>query len=168
MLTRRLGLRKFLRNRVVKPVLDVLRYGATPERLAWSIAVGMVVGVNPLLGSTTVAALAVASGLRLNVVASQLGNHVVYPAQLLLFPVFVAMGSWLFRTASLPLGMHVLLAAAKLHPWETTRMLWMWEWHALVVWAGVAVIVAPILKVLLKPALEKMLDRLHHEPVVEK
>ena len=158
----------FFRRRVVEPVLHLLRIGATPERLAWSIAVGVVIGVNPLMGSTTAVALVVASGFRLNVVASQFGNHVVYPVQWLMFPAFIRLGILLFRTEGLPLGHWAIVLAMKRHPWDTTRLLWSWEWHGLVVWAVFAVGAAPVLKILLKPMLGRMLDGLHHEPIVEK
>jgi uncharacterized protein (DUF2062 family) len=153
---------------VVKPVMDLLRIGATPERLAWSIAAGVFIGINPVLGSTTVLALAVASVFRLNYLASQLGNHLVYPLQLLLFPLWVLLGSRLFGTSGLKLGRHELIHAVKHHPWQTTKALWTWEWHALVVWAFAAVIVMPLLAMALGPMLEKMSVALHHEPVVEK
>jgi len=149
-------------------VLQLLRTGATPERLAWSIAVGAAIGMNPLLGSTTVAALAVASVFRLNLVASQLGNHVVYPLELLLFPVFIKLGILLFHTPHFPLGKDAVVKAVSLHPWETTKLLWTWEWHALVVWAVFAAVLTPLLQRLLRPVLQKMLKRLMDEPVVEK
>ena len=157
-----------LRRRVLGPVLQLLRVGATPERLARSIAVGIVIGINPLLGSTTVLSLAVPSLLGLNVVACQLGNHLVYPLELLLFPVFIRFGSMLFRTEALPLEMRALLQSFKLHPWDTTRLLWRWEWHALVVWGIFAVIAVPLLRLLLQPLLERMLQKLQHEPIIEK
>lgn len=106
----------FLRRRLYDPLLQLLRFGATPDRLAWSIAAGLVIGVNPLLGSTTLLALAAASLLRLNLVASQLGNHVVYPLELLLFPVFIRLGNALFRTPGLPLSLHAIAEGIKLHP----------------------------------------------------
>jgi uncharacterized protein (DUF2062 family) len=158
----------FLERRVVSPVTDLLRVGATPRRLAWSFAIGIVIGVNPLLGSTTLVALAAAAIFRLNLVASQLGNHVMYPLELAFFPLFIKAGSRLFGTPGLPLRRHELLNAVKHHPWDTTRALWMWEWHALVVWAAAATAVVPLLALTLRPALEKMLDKLHHEPIVEK
>jgi uncharacterized protein (DUF2062 family) len=157
-----------LQRRVVDPVVELLRIGATPKGLAWSLAVGVVVGVNPLLGSTTVLALMLAGAFRLNVVASQLGNHVMYPLELMLFPVFVKLGSMVFETPGLPLRKHALMDAVRHHPWATTRALWMWEWHALVVWAVFAAVAAPVLQVLLCPILKRMLDGLHHEPVMEK
>jgi uncharacterized protein (DUF2062 family) len=148
--------------------MDLLRMGATPERLAWSIAMGVLIGINPVLGSTTVLALALASAFRLNYVASQVGNHLVYPLELLLFPVWIALGSRLFGTAGLKLGRHELMLEVKHHPWQTTKALWTWEWHALIVWAVAAAILMPLLAMALKPVLRKMLDQLHHEPIVEK
>jgi uncharacterized protein (DUF2062 family) len=138
----------------------VLLYrGADPDKLAWSLALGLVVGVNPLLGSTTLVALGLASVFRLNLVASQVGNHAMYPLELLLFPVFIKVGSVIFRTPSLPLSGHALWAAVKHHPWHTTRVLWSWEWHALVVWAVVAAAALPVIAWGLRPVLEKMARR---------
>ena len=159
---------RVIKKRVVQPLLELLRIGASPRGLAWALAVGIVIGVNPLLGSTTLLALAAAGCFRLNVVASQVGNHAVYPLELLLFPVWVKLGSLVFGTPGLPLERHELMDAVRHHPWATTRALWMWEWHATVVWAVVAVVAAPLLQMILRPVLARMLDRLHHEPVVEK
>src|ERR1700712_174198 len=148
----------FFRRRAVAPVLQLLRYGATPERLAWALAGGLVIGVNPLLGSTTLLALLVAPLFRLNVMASQLGNHLMYPLELLLFPVFIRVGSLLFQTAGLPLERGAILEAANLHSWATSRVLWSWEWHALVVWGMFAVVAVPVLRIVLRPVLARMLD----------
>ena len=158
----------FFRRRVVEPVIQLLRTGMTPRRLAWSIAIGVAIGLNPLLGSTTVLVLAVASAFRLNLVASQIGNHVVYPLELLLFPVFLRVGIVLFHSPGLPLEREALFRAIKRHPWETTHLLWRWEWHALIVWLAFAVVLAPLLQLALRPVLERMLVKLHNEPVLEK
>jgi uncharacterized protein (DUF2062 family) len=145
----------WLHRRMVVPVLALLRMGATPERLAWSLAVGLVVGVNPLLGSTTLLALGVAAAFRLNFAASQLSNHAMYPVELALFPVFVKLGSMLFGTARLPWGHHELWVAARTQPWQTTRLLWVWEWHALVVWAVFAAVAVPAIALTMRPVLER-------------
>ena len=158
---------KVVQRKIVTPILNLLRVGATPEKLAWSLAMGAVVGVNPLLGSTTVLALALAGCLRLNVVASQVSNHAMYPLELLLFPAWIKLGSMLFGTPGLPLTKAGLAAAAK-HPWATTRTIWTWEWHALVVWLLASAVLAPLLAWAFKPVLARALDRLHHEEVVER
>jgi len=137
-------------------VVGLLRMGADPDRLAWSLALGLVVGVNPLLGSTTLVALGLASLFRLNLVASQVGNHAVYPLEILLFPVFIKLGDVIFGTDKLPLQGHDLWYAAKHHPWHTTRLLWRWEWHALVVWAIFAAVAMPLIAMASEPVLRKM------------
>jgi uncharacterized protein (DUF2062 family) len=152
----------FLYRRVVHPLLELLRMGATPDALAWALAIGVVIGINPLLGSTTVLGLALAALLRLNLVATQVGNHIVYPVQLALFPVWVHLGSRVFHTQGLPMGKKLLIERVTRHPWDTTRILWLWEWHALVIWLAAAVVAAPLLKLLLMPAMRRLDARLHH------
>ena len=141
---------------IVNPVMGLLRTGADPDKLAWSLALGLVVGVNPLLGSTTLVVLGLAAAFRLNLVASQVGNHAMYPVEILMFPVFIKLGAVVFGTDKLPLSGSELWHAAKYHPWNTTRLLWTWEWHALVVWAVFAAVAMPALALGMEPVLEKM------------
>jgi len=152
-------------RRVITPLIDLLRVGCSPRRLAWSLAFGIVIGINPLLGSTTIVSLVLACILRLNLVASQIANHVVYPLQLALFLLFIKLGDRIFHTGKLPLTSHELFYGARHHPIATTRTLWMWEWHALIVWAIFAAIVAPIIAAILAPMLHRLLHTMHkHEP----
>jgi uncharacterized protein (DUF2062 family) len=149
-------MREVLRRRFIHSLLDLLRLGATPQRIAWSLAVGVAIGINPLLGSTTILCLLLCLVFRLNLVTSQLANYAVYPLQLLLFLVFIRIGNLLFHTASLPLRQQEILAAASHHPWATTRLLWSWEWHALIVWLLVTPILVPLLAAILTPLLKRL------------
>lgn len=144
--------------------MELLRYGTSPRRLAWSIAVGIAIGINPLLGSTTVLSLAAAGLFRLNLVASQLATHLSYPLEIALFFVFIRAGDRLFHTGHMPLHRDALLSAVRHHPIDTTKLLWTWEWHALVVWAAVSLVAVPLLVVLLTPALARLESTLHFEP----
>ncbi len=155
---------RLFQRQIISPVLHLLRMGASPRRLAWSFAVGVAVGVNPLLGSTTVACLAIAFLLRLNLVASQITNHLVYPLQLAMFFVFLDAGDKLFHTSQIPLSKETMLAGMRHHPLATTRLLWSWEWHALVVWIVFSVFATPLLVLLLTPALQRLLVKIQAEP----
>ncbi len=123
------------------------------------------IGINPLLGSTTIASLLLAFLLRLNLVASQIANHIVYPLQLALFLVFIKLGDKLFHTGRLPMDHHELFYAARHHPIALTRALWQWEWHALIIWAVAAAIAAPIMATILTPILAGLHHKLHKESV---
>lgn len=148
-------------------MMGLLRMGADPDKLAWSLALGVVVGVNPLLGSTTLLVLGLAAAFRLNIVASQVGNHAMYPFEILMFPVFIKLGDVVFGTKKLPLAGHALWYAAKHHPWETTQLLWSWEWHALIVWAAFAAVALPAIALGIEPLLEKTARRLKRGQVAQ-
>ncbi len=154
-------------RRIIDPLLDLLRVGTTPRRLAWSLALGCVVGVNPLLGSTTIVCLVLAWVFRLNLIASQIANHLMYPLELALFFFFINVGDRVFHTGHMPLERKALVAAVSHHPLATTRLLWTWEWHALLVWAVFAAVAAPLIALALRPPLNGLLHSLHNQPTAE-
>jgi hypothetical protein len=53
-------------------------------------------------------------------------------------------------------------------PIALARQLWLWEWHAFVVWAAVSVVAAPLLALALTPVLQRLLARIQHHqyPIV--
>lgn len=142
--------------------------GASPEKLAWSLAIGVAIGINPLLGTTTLLCLAAAFVFRLNIAASQLGNHIVYPLQLLLVLPFIHAGTRVFHTAPLPLSAKDVVAEARTTPIALLRQIWLWERHALAVWAVFAVILVPVIALSLTPVLKKLLVRVerHQYPLL--
>jgi uncharacterized protein (DUF2062 family) len=83
------SIREWFRRNVLRPLLRVLRGGVTPRRLAWSLALGMVVGINPSVGLTTLLVVLVAWSFGLSKLASLIGTHVVAPLHLLLFIPFI-------------------------------------------------------------------------------
>ncbi len=155
-------------RRGVLPILALLRMGATPRRLAWSIAAGLLIGINPLVGTTTVISLALAGAFRLNLVASQMANHAAWPLEIVLVIPFIRLGSRVFHTAPMPLSPHMFLTNARASPLAVIRQLWLWEWHALLVWAAIAAIAMPLVALALTPLLERLLDRIHRHqyPIV--
>ncbi len=161
--------RHFLWKHLVKPLLDLLRTGATPRRLAWSLAVGAALGINPILGVSSLACLAAAFLFRLNVVATQIINHLVFPLQLALIVVFLRAGDRVFRTtAHEPMSRNAFTQAMHAHDWATAQLLWTWEWHALTVWLFCAVLLTPLVALALTPVLEALLRGLKRQPIVEK
>lgn len=153
----------FFQSRVVTPLIHLLRVGASPRRLAWSLAVGAVIGINPIVGSTTLVCLGVAFTARLNLIASQIANHLCFPIQLALVLVYLRAGEILFRTGPLPVATDAFLHTLTRHQWSTAQLLWTWEWHAIAVWLLAAAILTPLLAAALHPLLNRLLHRLHHE-----
>lgn len=137
-------IREWFRCHVLRPLLRLLRGGVTPRRLAWSLAFGMVVGINPSVGLTTLLVLILAWIFGLSKLASLIGTHVVAPLHLLLIIPFIELGVHLFHTRKLPMDRKQLEHLAH-HPLRLFHEIWQWEWHALVVWGVLAAITMPLL-----------------------
>ena len=112
--------------------------------MAWSLALGVMIGINPSVGFTTVVVVLLAWTFGLNQVASQLGAQVVAPLHLLLILPFIEIGVHLFHTHKLPMDRRQLEHLSH-HPWRLARDIWQWEWHALVVWGVSAAILMPLM-----------------------
>jgi uncharacterized protein (DUF2062 family) len=152
------SIREFVRCKILRPLLRLLRGGVTPRRLAWSLALGMVIGINPSVGLTTLVVVMLAWTLGLNQIASQIGAHAVAPLHLLLFIPFIELGVHLFHTRSLPLSRQQIEHLGH-HPWRLIRDIWQWEWHALIVWGLVAAITMPLLALYIRRALVVLMRR---------
>ena len=92
-------IREFLRCKILRPLLRLLRGGVTPRRLAWSLALGIVIGINPSVGITSLVVVMLAWAFGLSQVASQIGAHAVTPFHLLMFVPFIELGVHLFHTS---------------------------------------------------------------------
>ena len=152
------SIREFCRCKVLRPLLRQLRGGVTPRRMAWSIALGLVIGINPTIGVATLAVAMIAWIFGLNQIASQIGLHVVAPLHLLLFIPFIEIGVYLFHTRQLPLSRHQIEHLGH-HPLRLFQEIWQWEWHALIVWCLIAAIGMPLLALYLRRALVLLMRR---------
>lgn len=100
----------FLQRRLVQPVLALLRQGVAPDRLALSLALGIAIGLVPVLGVSTALCALAALTLRLNMPAIQLVNYLLTPLQLLLIVPFLRVGEWLTRSPRFPITLESGLA----------------------------------------------------------
>lgn len=127
-------MREFFRRRILIPLRTLLVQGVTPEKIAMSIAIGLIVGIFPVMGTTTVLCTAAAAALRLNMVAVHTVHYAMTPVQLLLIIPFVRVGEHVVGAEPQPLtiseGM-ALLAQGVVHAVVT---LWSAIVHAIVGW----------------------------------
>jgi hypothetical protein len=126
--------RGFFHRRVVAPIVSLLTQGITPEKIALSLAFGIVLGIFPVLGSTTVLCAAAALVFRLNLPAIQLVNGLVYSMQLFLLVPFIRMGESLFRSAPLQFSLAQILTMVRADPFQAVSTLWLAEVHAIFAW----------------------------------
>jgi Uncharacterized protein conserved in bacteria (DUF2062) len=98
-------MRRFWQGRVLKPLRGLAGQGMTADTLALCVALGLVLGIFPVLGCPTPFCALAALTLRLNLPAIQAFNYLVYPLQLALLVPFFRLGDLWFR----PTGMQGLL-----------------------------------------------------------
>ncbi|MGB8476042.1 MAG: DUF2062 domain-containing protein [Candidatus Acidiferrum sp.] len=132
---------RVFRRHFARPIMELLRQGVTPEKLALSLALGTALGVFPVLGTTTALCAIAALILRLNLPAIQLVNYFVYPAQLALLIPFFRLGETLFGAPHLPLSPAQISAMFHANWWAATQFLWTTVWHAAIAWC----LLAPLL-----------------------
>jgi uncharacterized protein (DUF2062 family) len=148
------------RRKVVRPIVELLRQGLTPQKLSFTIALGIALGVIPVLGSTMLLCTLAAVAFRLNLAAIQLVNWLVYPLQLALLIPFYRIGGWMFRTPPSELSVVHILALIRTDLLYAVATLWTVTIHALAAWLLFGSIASGLLYLLLVPVLSGMRNRL--------
>ncbi len=142
----------FWRKRIVEPVLALLRQGVTPEKIALGMALGITLGVAPMIGSTTILCVIAAFVLRLNPAAIQIVNYLMSPLQLALLVPFIRAGERAFGAAESRITLELIRRLVEANMWNAVVTLWSATMHALAVWAVfVGLAVFPIYRILLVP-----------------
>jgi len=144
------------RRKIVDTLLAELGKGTTPEKIALSIALGITLGVTPVIGSTSILCLLAAMALRLNLPAIQLVNYLVYPLQFALLLPFIKMGAWIFRAQPVNMSAAQMVKLIRSDLWHAMATLWTATMHALVAWFALSSLASMLLYLLLTPALRKL------------
>jgi uncharacterized protein (DUF2062 family) len=145
----------WLRRRVLEPLLDLLRQGISPDRLALCVAIGVVVGNIPILGVSTILCAAIALVFRLNLPAIQIVQAAMAPSQILLIIPFVRLGEWIARAPRQPLSIREGLELVAQGAGRAIVALWDAILHAGLAWALVAPFAVYAFHKLLTPVFER-------------
>ncbi|HMP88645.1 MAG TPA: DUF2062 domain-containing protein [Kiritimatiellia bacterium] len=146
-------------RRVVKPLVSQLIQGATPEKLAQSLAWGGVLGIFPILGTTMLLCGLIAIRFKLNHIAIQTVNWLVYPLQILLIIPFLRLGNIIFAREQFPLSLVEISNAFATDFWSAANELGWVALRGIVAWSILAVPLALILTLLLTPMLRHLRDK---------
>ena len=88
--------RKWQKNKRVQQLKALLSQGTSPAALALSTTLGVLLGLFPILGTTTIVISVIAVVFRLNLPLMMGLSYLVYPVQLLLIIPFIRLGEWMF------------------------------------------------------------------------
>jgi uncharacterized protein (DUF2062 family) len=141
---------------VAEPVLAQLRQGITPDKLALSLALGVVLSAIPVLGITALFCVAAAAALRLNQPAILAANYAATPLQVVLFVPFFRAGAWAFGAPPVSFSLEQVRAELQAGIWPTIVRYWDANLRAVGVWA----LAAPVAAFLLFAVFRRVLRRL--------
>jgi uncharacterized protein (DUF2062 family) len=148
--------KSFWQRRVVDLLVVQLKQGITPEKIALTVALGLTLGIFPIMGTTTVLCAVVGIWLKLNQPIIQAVNYVIYPLQIFLILVFVRMGEWMTRAERVPFSIPELLRKFQASPAKFMQEFGMTGLHAIIAWAVVAPVLIAVIYYSALPPMRKL------------
>jgi hypothetical protein len=153
------------RRKVVQPFLELLRQGLTPEKIAFTIALGITLGVTPVVGSTVLLCTLAAIVFQLNLPAIQLVNWLVYPLQLALLVPLLRIGAWIFGRQPSEISVAHIFELIRTDVFHAVATLWTATMHALAAWLAIGSVATPLIYLLLVPVLRRLRSQVHRTAV---
>lgn len=156
-------------NKLTRLIAALLSEGMTPHKLALTLALGLMLGAIPVLGTTTVLCAIAAIVLRLNLPLIQAVQFLAYPLQLLFLIPFIQAGQWIFHRPPLPFTYRQLLDVSHAGFWHALDLLWGYTLHGLVAWLILGGAGALLIYAIARPILGHTLGRRRSltEPIPE-
>jgi len=87
---------RLIASPVMKRVQNVMSCGLTPQKLAMTLCIGIAFGIIPLVWGTSLICIFLAHSFKLNHIALQSVNYLLWPVHLALLVPFFKLGAWLF------------------------------------------------------------------------
>jgi uncharacterized protein (DUF2062 family) len=149
-------MKDFLQKRLIRPIVQLLTQGITPERIALSLAFGFMLGIFPVLGTTSLLCLAAAMLFRLNLPAVQLVNVLVNPLWFALLIPFIRLGERLFGAPPLAMTASQILALSHAGWLHSISVLWLTALRAAAAWLLVGPAGIIVLYLILVPMIRRL------------
>ncbi len=151
---------ELLRRRLVRPILEQLTQGLSPDAIALTIAIGLAIAVIPVVGTTTILCTAAAIVLRLNQPLIQTINYLSFPLQLAFILPYLKLGRLLFGGPAVRMSAEELAAFVTSRPGEAIEALWRVTLQAVGAWALTAPLIGAAVYFAVRPALRAAARRL--------
>ncbi len=136
--------------RIKEVIKGQLVQGITPSKLAWSLALGLNLGLFPILGTTT--CLCALCGLiwKLNHPALQLANWIVAPLQPAMILLYIHWGEWISRNPHASVSFSLMIQQWKKSPWEFFKQSGFIAWHGVLGWMIITLFLLPAVYLVLR------------------
>lgn len=146
----------WFRRKLVLPLFEVLKSGATPEGIALSLSCGVTGGMFPVPALTTLACIILSYMLSLNFPAVQLTNLLVTPLQLLTLIPFIRAGELIFGIEPVALSLNQISE----NPLQAIQTFWVSIVRGVCAWLVFLPPATFLLYLLLKPIIRRVMASL--------
>jgi len=148
------------RRWVVRPVVQQLTQGTSPQKIAQALAYGLTLGIFPIIGSTTLLALLVGIPLRLNQPVLQAFKTLATPLQWALVLGFYRLGETLYGVPHVELSIPRMMERFFAEPGPFFRDYGMTALYGITVWLLMAPVLLLALYAISRPLIEGMAAQL--------
>jgi uncharacterized protein (DUF2062 family) len=146
-------------QKLMRRFQEFLKIGLTPDAIALCVAVGIVVGVFPLLGTTTILAAILALIFRLNMPLIQAVNYLMAPIHLLAIYPWIRAGEYMFGRPQGHLRYKEIKYLIQSQPWEAVNTIGWDVLRAVGAWCLAAPFMILLLYWILKPISRRLAAR---------
>ena len=106
---------------IIQPIVKQLKQGTSPERLSWSVSLGITLGIFPIMGSTSIMCFIFGWLFKLNQPVLHLFKTLTYPIHLPLILIFIRLGQKMHGVPLLSLSIPELLGQFKDSPLQFAK-----------------------------------------------
>ena len=163
---RQLGEESRWRRWLVAPVKAQLSQGISVNRVSWTVALGLVLGVFPVMGTTSLVCLLVGWAFRLNQALLHVFKTIVYPLHLALILVFIRLGERLYGVPLISFSIPELMGKFKADPLKFVQDFGTAAWHGVSAWLVIAPFAVMLIKIAVTPVLRRVGKSLERGRVV--
>jgi uncharacterized protein (DUF2062 family) len=143
-------------QRALDLVLAQLRQGVTADKIALTLAIGLILGLFPIFGTTSALCVLAALWLKLNQPMIQLVNWFAAPLQLPGIYLFVRIGEWLTHTPPVQFSISGLVRQFRASPLRFLQLFGMTGLRGVLAWLLIAPLIAVLAYFALRPVLRHM------------
>lgn len=143
-------------RRTVDIVLTQLRQGVTADKIALTLAIGLILGLFPIFGTTSALCVLTALWLKLNQPIIQLVNWFAAPLQLPGIYLFARIGERLTRSPPVQFSITGLVQQFRASPLQFLQQFGMTGLRAVLAWLLIAPVIAALVYVALLPPLRRL------------
>lgn len=129
----------WIKRKVLVPIRIAVKNGISQKRLAVSLALGIIIGLIPFYGLTTLLVGIIALALRLDFIIMQAVHYIVHPVQIALLIPFFKAGNFVFGQNTIDFSVREYIAYFKSDFWMAFGDFWKLNLSAIAVWILISI-----------------------------